>query len=173
MGLPRLGAVLFCVFCVKVMEVTMRLHYHSEIHLWWVKSLRGEICPWQVKSSLREGDELNYILVSGVPQSVGRGLDPRRQRHQNSTRPRPRYIRNNGGAQGPALQLKSQTVPYLSFNTLGFAPQARPSRPTVYHIFIADILPPIFFSPCHRILTVTIRPHRHHSCFAHFYGAKA
>ena len=39
-------------------EVTMRLHCHSEIHLWWVKSLRDEIRPWQVKSSLREGDGL-------------------------------------------------------------------------------------------------------------------
>ena len=36
----------------------MRLHCHGEIHLRWVKSLRDEICPWQMKSSLREGEGL-------------------------------------------------------------------------------------------------------------------
>ena len=45
----------------------MRLHCHGEIHLWWVKSLRGEICPWQMKSSLCEGDGLDlYIGIRRV-----------------------------------------------------------------------------------------------------------
>ena len=104
----------------------MRLHCHSEIHLWWVKSLRGEICPWQVKSSLREGDGLISIQVLIRWYTVGRAACPPPWL-RIITRSRPRYIRNNGGAQGPALQLISRTVPYLSFNTLGFAPLVSPA----------------------------------------------
>ena len=48
----------------------MRLHRHGEIHLRWVKSLRDEICPWQMKSSLREGDGLDLYI--GLDQVVHR-----------------------------------------------------------------------------------------------------
>ena len=52
----------------------MRLHCHGEIHLRWVKSLRDEIRPWQMKSSLREGDGLP-MAPSGreLPTESGEG----------------------------------------------------------------------------------------------------
>ena len=70
----------------------------------------------------------NLMKASFEAQAVGRGLDPRRRRHQIIARSQPRYNRNHGGGSEAKPRVLNDS-PVDCQTPRCPSPQARPSRP--------------------------------------------